>query len=76
LRAEIVKSGCSLESRKFPAFYNATIFPPNARREFFNRIDPLQALATVGFGAIKSQTLPKTSIGGGAPPETQILATQ
>jgi len=26
LRAEIVKSGCSPESRKFPAFYNAAIF--------------------------------------------------
>jgi hypothetical protein len=38
--------------------------------------DPLQALATVGFGAIKSQTFPKTSIGGSAPPKAQPLAAQ
>jgi hypothetical protein len=38
LRPEIVKSGCSIESRKFPAFYSATIFQPNTRGEFFNRI--------------------------------------
>jgi hypothetical protein len=51
LRAEIVKSGCSLESRKFPAFYSATIFPPNTRKEFFNRIDPYATVVNVGFRA-------------------------
>jgi hypothetical protein len=37
--AEIIKSGCSLESTEFSAFYSATIYSPNTRREFFNRID-------------------------------------
>jgi hypothetical protein len=40
LRPVIVDSNCSLESRKFPAFYSATIFPPNTRRELFNGIGP------------------------------------
>ena len=47
MRAEIVKSGCSLESRKFPAFYSVTIFLPNTLNEFFNRIDPNLAVAMV-----------------------------
>jgi hypothetical protein len=41
-----------------------------------SQIDPLQALATVGFGAIKSQTFPKASIGGRALPKNQLLAAQ
>jgi hypothetical protein len=48
LRAEIVKSGCSLESMKFPAFHSATIFTPTTRREFFNRIgrdEPVSVVA-------------------------------
>jgi hypothetical protein len=39
-------------------------------------LDPLQALATVGFRAIRSRTFPKTSIGGGALPKNPFLATQ
>jgi hypothetical protein len=38
LRAEIVTSDCSPERREFRAFYSATIFHPNTRTEFFNRI--------------------------------------
>jgi hypothetical protein len=57
LRAEIVNSGCSLESRKSPAFYSATIFPPNTRREFFNRIDPLQALANGRYRVTKTNLI-------------------
>jgi hypothetical protein len=70
LRAEIVKSGCSLESRKFPTFYS--IFPPNTRREFFNRIDPQLPVASVGFRAEKlAMKFPgkgnaKTPLPGGA----------
>jgi hypothetical protein len=46
LRPELVKSGCSLESRKSPAFYSATIFQPNTRGEFFNRIGRLAPVAS------------------------------
>jgi hypothetical protein len=37
---------------------------------------PLQALATVGFRAIKLRTFPKKSIGGGVPPNNHFLAAQ
>jgi hypothetical protein len=47
LRPEIVKRGCSLESRKLPAFYSTTIFQPNTRGEFFNRIGRLLPLRTL-----------------------------
>jgi hypothetical protein len=57
LRAEIVKSGCSLEPSKFQAFYRATIFHPNVRKEFFNRIDPKQAVATGCFEPLRSLLL-------------------
>ena len=46
MRAEIVKSGCSLESRKFPAFYSVTIFLPNTLNEFFNRIGRYEPVAS------------------------------
>ena len=54
MRAEIVKSGCSLETRKLQAFYSATIFHPNTRREFFNRIDPDLPVATDRIGKVRN----------------------
>jgi hypothetical protein len=39
-------------------------------------IDPLQALATVGFRATKSRTFPLTSIDAGAPQVFQLLMKQ
>jgi len=61
LRAEIVKSGCSLESMKFPAFHSATIFTPTTRREFFNRIGQFRTVGLLNYKPQSSRSLPGLS---------------